>query len=315
LRVDSSNSERLKDSRRLFVRSRCSVFSIIIFVSLVAAHAETLKGGPMLNCSGLPCVDLVIPDGKHLRMLIDTGNVNSMLDAAVAKAMGLELTPVSGGDGKPIPGYQRSVLTDARLGDASLGDVRVLVADIASYVKKDQMPAADGTLSYTAFKNRLLQLDYKKQTVLVSEPLTQNVPCPGFCGEITTPTFGKHGPPIVVSTGFKVNGQPLTVQLDTLFSGTMLVYPSSIGKLGLVKESESQRKQFFRYTDGGVNMMESEAATESFGSKVLARKVPVFFATDEVHQPDAMFDGTVGHGLFKGRVLTLDFHSNHAWLL
>lgn len=303
------------------MRLRCSDFSIniiiiiIIFGSLVAANAEALKGGPMLNCSGLPCVDITIPDGKHLRMLIDTGNVNSMLDAAVAKAIGLELTPVSGSDGKPIPGYRRSVLTEARLGDASLGDVKVLVADIASYVKKDQMPAADGTLSYTAFKNRLLQLDYKKQTVLVSELLTQNVPCPGFCGEITTPTFGRKGPPIVVSTGFMVNGQPLTVQLDTLFSGTMLVYPPSVEKLGLAKESESQKKQFFKYTDGGVNMMEAEAATESFGSEVLGRKVPVFFATDEVHQPDAMFDGTVGHGLFKGRILTLDFHSNHAWLM
>ena len=297
------------------MRLRCSVFSIIVFGSLVAGKAETLKGGPMLDCSGLPCVDVAIHGGKHLRMLIDTGNVNSTLDAAVAKVLGLELTPVNGGDGKPIPGYQRSVLSEVTLGDASLGEVKVLVMDIASYIKKDQMPAADGTLSYTAFKNRLLRLDYKKQTALVSEPLTESVPCPGFCGEITTPTFGKHGPPIVVSTGFSVNGRPLTVQLDTLFSGTMLVYPPSVEKLGLTRESESQKKQFFKYTDGGVNMMESEAATESFGSEVLARKVSIFFATTEVHQPDAMFDGTVGHGLFKGRVLTLDFHSNHAWLL
>lgn len=294
---------------------RWSVFSIIVFGSMVAGKAENLKGSPMLDCSGLPCVDVAVPGGKHLRMLIDTGNVNSTLDEAVAKVLGLELTPVNGGDGKPIPGYERSVLTDVRLGDAPLGEVKVLVMDIASYMKKDQMPVADGTLSYTAFKNRLLRLDYKKQTVQVSEPLTQNVPCPGFCGEITTPTFGKHGPPIVVSTGFSVNGRSLTVQLDTLFSGTLLVYPPSVKKLGLARESESQKKQFFKYTDGGVNMMESEAATESFGSKVLARKAPVFFATAEVHQPDAMFDGTVGHGLFKGRVLTLDFHSNHAWLL
>ena len=296
------------------MRLRCGVFAILILGSMVAANTETLKGGPMLDCSGLPCVDVVTSGGKHLRMLIDTGNVNSTLDVAVATAMGLELTPVNGGDGKPA-GYQRSVLTDVKLGDASLGDVKVLVLDLASFVKKDQMPPADGSLSYTAFKNRLLQLDYKKQTVLLSQPLTQNVPCPGFCGDITTPTFGKHGPPIVVATGFKVNGQPLAVQLDTMFSGTMLVYPPAVEKLGLARESESQKKQFFKYTDGGVNMMESEAATESFGSKVLARKVPVFFATAEVHQPDAMFDGTVGHGLFKGRVLTLDFHSNHAWLL
>jgi len=135
---------------------------VALAMSLTAAHAQTpaLAGGPMLDCSGLPCIDIVIANGKHLRMLVDTGNVNSVLDAEVAKKLGLDVTPIKGEDGKPIPGYAKAALTDVKLGDASLSKVAVLVMDLATYVKQDKMPASDGTLSYTAFKNRILELDY-----------------------------------------------------------------------------------------------------------------------------------------------------------
>lgn len=297
---------------------RLRYFSALAIAVLFAtsAHAQTpaLAGGPMFDCSGLPCVDIVIANGKHLRMLVDTGNVDSVLDAAVAKDMGLAITPINGADGKPVAGYSRAALADAKLGDASLGNVSVLVMDLATYVKQDKIPASDGTLSYTAFKNRIVELDYKRRTVHVSEQLTQNLPCPAFCGEITYLTFGKQGPPIVVTTGFTINGKPLTVQIDTLFTGTMLVYPPSVDKLGLTAQSASTKKQFFKYTDDGVDMVEARADAEAFGTHVLAKNASVFFATPAVHQPDAMFDGTVGHALFQGIVLTLDLHSNHSWV-
>jgi hypothetical protein len=268
----------------------------------------------MLECSGLPCVDIVIGGGKHLRMLIDTGDEDSILDAAVAQQMGLATTPVNGADGKPVKGYSEAQLNGVTLGGAALGNVKVLVMDIATYIKQDRMPAGDGTLAYTAFKDRLLELDYKKKTVRASEAITTDLKCPGFCGDLTYPTFGKKGPHILAATGFTVNRQTLTVQIDTLFSGSLLVFPPSVAKLGLTGESSSATKQFFPYTDGGVDMIKAQAENESFGSRTLATKPPVFFATPAVHLPDGMFDGTVGHALFHDVVLTLDFHSNHVWI-
>jgi PPOX class probable F420-dependent enzyme len=192
--------------------------------------------------------------------------------------------------------------------------IRGRVVDLAKYIQRDRVPKCDGTLSYTAFKNRLLELDYKKKTVRVSAALTADLKCPGFCGDITYPTFGKQGPPIVVATGFTINAKPLTVQIDTLFSGTMLVYSPSVDKLGLTSQSASSEKEFFRYTDDGVDMIKSRVDDESFGSHPLAKSAPVFFPTPAVHQPDGMFDGTVGHALFKDIVLTLDLHANHVWI-
>ncbi len=183
--------------------------------------------------------------------------------------------------------------------------------DLASMVNKNQMPQADGTLAYSAFKDRLLQMDYKNHVVSVSEPLTSNVACPKFCGDVTMPTFGKGRPHVLATTGFSVNGKPIIAQIDTLYSGTMLIYRDSVAKLGLQQENTATATRFFNFTDGGVPMRESKAHTEAFGHDVLARNVALFFATPQVHVPDGMFDGTVGAGLFVGHVIHLDLHANH----
>jgi hypothetical protein len=284
--------------------------------NLTAAKAQTppLRGTRMLDCSGLPCVDVTLGSGKHLRLLVDTGNVNSVIDTEVAKGLGLAVVPAKDADGKPLAGYGISVLAGVKLGDASLGDVKIVVMDIASDVKADHMPAADGALAYTAFKDRLLELDYVHRTVRFSDPLKAELACPGYCGTITTPTFGKEGPPIVVSTGFSVNSKPITAQIDTLFSGTMLIYPPSVKKLDLSEEAKTTKKQLFKYTDGGVDMMEAQAKTEAFGTRELGKDVPLYFATPAVHLPDDLFDATVGHALFEHSVLSLDFHDMKLWM-
>jgi hypothetical protein len=290
------------------------VVPILAFASLsVAAQVPAIRTTAMLDCSGLPCVEATLPNGKHLRLLIDTGNVNSTLDASVARELGLEVSAVNGPDGKPVSSYGRGHLSGVKLGDIPLGDVKLLVMDLATYIKRDRMPASDGSLAYTAFKDRILMLGYASHRVGVSEVLAEDVPCRTSCGTLTTPTFGKHGPPIVVSTGFFLNDQPVAAQIDTLFTGTMLIYPTSIQKLGLGAEASSSQKQFFKYTDDGVEMRVAKSKFEAFEKTVILKDAPVYFATPEVHLPDGMFDATVGHAFFGGTTLWLDFHNMKSW--
>jgi hypothetical protein len=241
-------------------------------------------------------------------MLIDTGDVNSVLDQSKAKELGLTITPIIGQDGKPNPNYSTAVLPGAQAGDASLGDVKVLVMNLAAEITKGDMPKADGSLAYTAFHDRMLQLDYRTKKYGISAPLKTEVAC-NKCGQITYPTFGKHGPPIVVVNGFNIKGQPVTVQIDTLYSGTMLIYTASLAKLNFTPDAAA-KKRLFPFTDGGVEMIEGPTASQTFGSTDLLKNAPVYFATPGVHEPDGMFDGTVGDELFRGHVLTLNFHQN-----
>jgi len=190
----------------------------------------------------------------------------------------------------------------------------MLVVNLKSSIDKGVMPAADGALAYTAFKDRVLTIDYMNHRVNVSGVLKAAAPCPQSCGTITNPTFGKQGPPIVVTTGFQLNGKPLTMQIDTLYEGTMLIYPTSVDKLGLAGQQSSAKTRMFPFTDGGVPMMESTASKESFENQLLRKNATLYFATPKVHLPDGMFDGTVGNELFLGHVLTLDFHGNRFWM-
>jgi hypothetical protein len=292
--------------------------SYCLLVPGVSARAESpaLHGGALLSCSGAPCVDITLKDGKHLRMLVGLGEANSVLDSAMAKELGLAVNPVSTPDstGAADPGRESSVLNGVRLGEASLGDISVVVADIASSMKDKQLPQADGILGYSAFHDRLLEMNYKRQTLQVSDPLTANQPCPGFCGNVTTSNFGKNKIPALVTTGFSVNGKPFTARFDTLVSGTILIYPSSIAKLGLQSENSSAIPEPMQFMDGEASVRESNAKTESFGSKALAHNAALFFATLPAETPDGPIEGTVGVGLLSGHIVYIDLHSQHFWM-
>jgi len=94
----------------------------------------------------------------------------------------------------------------------------------------------------------------------------------------------------------------------------MLVYPTSVDTLGLGEQAKSVKTRFFPYTDGGVNMIEGEAQKVGFGRTELKRQTMLYFATADVHLPDALFDGTVGNELFLGHVITFDFRTNRFWI-
>lgn len=275
----------------------------------VASAAGNTKVA-LLDCGGLPCVTVQLAAGRSVKLLLDSGNAVSILDLRQAKALGLPLTPYRNRAGQLVPGVFLAQVSGARLGNAVLPPLRIAVMDLG----QGGVPKCDGLLSYVTFKDRVVTIDYPHRVLEVSNPGAR-VAAPGDAGTLTYPTFGKKGPPIVATTGFDVNGQPITVQVDTLYSGTLLIYPTSVAKLQLQTEAASTRRRRFPFTDGGVDMIEGRALTESFGGKGLLSNAPLYFATPQVHVPDGMFDGTVGAQLFSGHAVTFDFHADRFWIV
>jgi hypothetical protein len=109
----------------------------------------------------------------------------------------------------------------------------------------------------------------------------------------------------VTTTGFSVNGKPVVAQVDTLYAGSMVVYPDAVAKLGLTDLTKTKVREHFPYTDGGVDMLKASAA-EDFAGKPLGDQT-VYFATPEVHVPDSLFDATIGFKLLAGHTVTFDF--------
>lgn len=273
---------------------------------------------PMLDCSGLPCVDMTIGGGKTLRLLIDTGEINSYIDSKVAQSLGLELHALNAADGTAVSEVQQTVAPGAKLGDLPMGDFPFMVLDTTPQPNKPGQEAqplpGDGALTFSAFKNRLLELDYAKRVIRVSEPQDAAQPCPHDCSELVVKRFGRFGPVTLTAGGFAVNGQPINVQIDTLFTGTMLIYPTSVEKLGLKKDAKAKHKDFFPFTQGGLKLARADGATESFRGVQLMQDAPLYFLTSDEPSPSVQFDGVVGDALLNRGLVSFDFKSMHMWI-
>ena len=265
---------------------------------------------PLLSCDGTPCIDAQIGEGKAVRLGIDTGNVNSVVDTHVSEAAGLQAVGTMP-PGAP-EGMFHSQIAELRIGGASLKNLPVLVMGLGAMISQKQMPQVDGTLAYTAFKGRTVQLDFAAHKFRISDVQTGAASkCEANCDKMSLITFGKDGPEIVVADGFEINGKKISAQLDTMYAGSMLVYTASVAKLGLDVAAKTSKLRDFPFTDGGVQMKEAAVEKESFRGVALGGAAPVVYfpAEADVHEPDGLFDGTVGLEMFTGAVVTLDFHA------
>jgi hypothetical protein len=297
----------------LRIRSSAVLVVLLLVFSVPAAWAQrsaSLKFAAevqLLDCDGLPCVEARMGNGPVLKMGIDTGNVDSVLDTAYAEAAGLKATKAMP-DGAPS-GMFRTEIPAINVGTVQLTNVGTLAMGLGEMISQNQMPHVDGTLAYTAFKDRVLQIDFAAHKVRISDVLTTPINCGGACSTISLIKFGKDGPPIVVAEGFEIGGKKVTAQVDTMYSGSLLVYTASIEKLNLAGPAKTEKSRNFPFTDGGVQMKEAPAEKESFRNVTLSGPAPlVYFPTPDVHEPDGLFDATVGLELFYNAVLTLNFH-------
>jgi len=273
---------------------------VLISVAGVAQDVVSISDGraKLMMCSDIPCVEAVV-DGKKLHLAIDAGNPRSVVDVDLVRDEGLDTTPYVGRDGKPVASLSQSALPVIKVGTIEIKNLPVVVAHLQHMVAGNQMPEVDGTLGYGAFKGKVLRMDLHKNTI----EITSGGGCGG--GTIVLKTFGKTGPPIVTTTGFSVNGKPVVAQVDTMFTGSMIVYPDAVEALGLTTATKTKEREHFPFTDGGVDMLKS-TAPEAFAGKPLGDQ-PVYFATPGVHIPDGLFEATVGMRLLAGRVVTFDF--------
>lgn len=258
-------------------------------------------------CDGMICLPVTLADGKSHWLLLDTGNVNSWLSADSARARHLKLDVIEQ-DGKTLDGIFRLGAQTVVLQQQSLSG-RFLAFDKE---QTGELPGGvDGALAYTFFTGRVLKIDFPHHRLSVLDPPDNGLTA--SAAPVHLITFGKAGPPVVVVGGLSVNSRPINAQFDTCYTGTLLLYDQAIAELGLRDAPGAARPTFFPNTDGGVNMKKATIDSIGFGGRVLsARPATVYFPAagkNLVHQPDGLFEGTVGNALFAHSVVVLDLKS------
>jgi len=104
-------------------RMLMSIFCCLVLATLFVERAGAQHGGvkfaaevPLLDCNGLPCVEARMGTGPNLKMGIDTGNVDSVLDLSYAEAAGLKSTA-------PLPAGAPSGMFRTVIPSISVGSV------------------------------------------------------------------------------------------------------------------------------------------------------------------------------------------------
>jgi hypothetical protein len=290
------------------------IFAVnLLLLALALATSPTPASAPPVfhdfsftPCEGLICFPIRMPDSSERTFVLDTGNVHSTLAADTAAATKITAHAAHGQDGQPIAGIEQTDNVSLQIGELAL-QTKLLVFD-----RKDMGPMPhpfDGTLAFTDLKDRIVVVDFPNHRLRISDPLTG--PAQPRPGTLKTITFGKQGPPILTGGPFSIDGHAVHAQIDTCFTGSMVVYDAAISSLGLGPLAQSATaSRTFPYTDGGVQMHEAKAKALGFTGRSLPSASPrVYFPAAGVHQPDGLFEATVGTELFTGSVLTLDLHS------
>jgi hypothetical protein len=274
----------------------------------LAANAAALQYGtdvPYTPCEGAICIQVTLSDHKPHSFLLDTSYNHSSIDEPVARGLGWKLTPYSS-KGQVVPGL---FLADGSKPAAFAGVEGSADFLVESKDLKDAPTPWEGTLDYTFFKDRVLQIDYKHHVIRVSQLLKPDEhPKPGQ-GVLKLVNFHDWGPPIVVGGPFTVDGKQLEAQIDTSYTGSLLLFSGAEKSFGFEGLAAKAKTRNFPITDGGVDMLGAEVESTGFADRILAKPATVYFPTPKVHQPyQERFQGTVGNEFFTGTVLTLDFH-------
>ena len=277
-------------------------------VSALAAAPAFIADVAFKSCEGLICIEASLDGAPARTLMLDTGNAHSTLIADVARELNWTLKPVER-NGQSVGGIF--------LG----GEHRVGLGGNAApepfYVFERAMlgiyqPPVDGSLSYDFFKDRVLEIDYPHHRIRFTAPIATPAPAdkPEGASSLRLITFGERGPPVVVGSPFTVDGKNVRAQIDTVFTGTILIYDSALDTLALQKEGAAE---LFKYTDGGVELLAGRSDSIGFGKHGLVGGAHTLYyvgaGKNPVHQPEGMFDATVGNALFSNCVVTLDFHA------
>lgn len=283
------------------------VFAVCLALALVSCHPFSVQFEdiPLQSCSDLPCLEVTLDGSRPFRLLLDLASESSYITASAAeeaKLVGISKGVLQKRALTHLPQLTTATVQRLQLGALVLHNSFSVVdpGNPLSLASKPsgEIPPCDGTLSYTAFVDRLVVLDMPHHRLRVSKSPYKKTRCED-CSRLLLRMSNFKGR-LLATDGFALNMQPTTTILDTLYAGSVVAVEPIPGVVAFkdgtpTPETYSGDKVFFVKT-----------VSVTFGKRILSRSAPLFrhdiaFGSDELQ-----YDAIVGLDLISKYTFVLD---------
>ena len=277
-----------------------------VLIGALIAFAPALQPPRLLGVAkfAFPKREIVVPvliggHGPYL-MLLNTGTSPSVIDLKLAKRIGLKL----GGSGQGQAGgntpnllYETS-LPKVQVAGFSSKNVDCLASDLSG-IRRAICRPIEGVLGDSFFSNRVVQFDYPARRVRFYGAM------PTPAGRTITLPF-KHDDGEVRFGGMRVDGMPVTANLDTGSDGFFSLTPEAIRRLGLEGKVAASPGTHGGSYNGRYQSKAGRLPTIQIGSIKLSRPHVVFWLPGTGHDGNH-WDVNVGNRFLQNYVVTVDY--------
>lgn len=298
--------------KRTNLSTKLGVFiAALVFVpSFCTAAPAAPKATPFVDCQGLICVSATIGNKLVGPVLLDTGNVQSVILGPKSDELKLPKGPYVSPAGQVYPNIIATEVLNLNVAGSQFPTQFMVLPPEQLGPKSTPFVA---TLAFPAFKGKTLEIDYRQKTVRVfpGSTLRQDAKA----ATLSLVPFGDSGPAILVVDGLSLNGHRFRAQIDTAFTGTILFYNESLDALGLRAANAAAQgtDESFPFTDGGVSLKRGTVGPILFsGEAFLDGSAASYFATPSIQSPGGHFEATLGNAAFRGHKLILDLDAMKA---
>lgn len=232
-------------------------------------------------------------------MMLDTDTDPSAIQLDVARRLRLKLKAV----GEKGAAFETS-LSQVRVGGLKADKVNAIAADLSGLSKR-LGARLDGVLGYSFLQGRIVQIDYPGHVVrfFSSSPYSDDELRQNSATRSTL--HFTSGGDVDVEDG-SVNGQNVHATLDTGSSGSVMITPKAIKKLGLTHQAQQAAGAESEGFSGKFASKKGQIDQLRIGKINIEHPAAMFWAEGSGHD-EVFFDINVGNAILKDFVVTLDY--------
>lgn len=253
--------------------------------------------------SGVIVLDADLGGSRPCKLVFDTGNVASVLDADAAKELGLTPAP-DAPSATPAP-YHKLPVPKVTLGGQECGTQTFYTAPFRQQVADDYGVHADGTLGYGFFKDRIVQIDYPARRFRLLDRTASPMADNRDAAKITWHKYSSKSPDLVTVDNVDVAGRTVAAQVDTFLAQNVILFST---KLPWLKTEPAAGVTPIKYEEARIPAVRIiGGGGVALGACRTGGGATVFLAGADAHTPETELAVILGNGFFAGKVLTLDF--------